>query len=75
MRLSALIVTGLAAFASAAATAAEVSDGLKSLTQKSEALHDPAESISASNAPLIIMAQGPIPASAPLAKILPFPFC
>ncbi|OBT69177.1 hypothetical protein VE03_02033 [Pseudogymnoascus sp. 23342-1-I1] len=45
----------------AAATPQQVSDGLKSLTQKAQALQAPAQSISIVNAPLILIGQGPFP--------------
>lgn len=48
----------------AAATPRQIADGIKSLTQKSQALKAPAETITIINAPLIIIGQGPFPVSA-----------
>ncbi|KAK5651779.1 hypothetical protein OQA88_11646 [Cercophora sp. LCS_1] len=59
------IVTGAlamtAATASAAATPQQIADGLRSLTQKHQALQAPAQSITILNAPLIVIGQGPFP--------------
>ncbi|KAI0407190.1 hypothetical protein F4802DRAFT_595416 [Xylaria palmicola] len=57
------IFTGvaMAATAMAAATPQQIADGIKSITQKSQALQAPAQSITILNAPLIIIGQGPFP--------------
>ncbi|KAI1436215.1 UVI-1 [Xylaria sp. CBS 124048] len=51
----------MAASAMAAATPQQIADGIKSITQKSQALQAPAQSISILNAPLIVIGQGPFP--------------
>ncbi|KAI1826794.1 UVI-1 [Xylaria intraflava] len=51
----------MAASAMAAATPQQIADGIKSITQKSQALEAPAQSITIVNAPLIIIGQGPFP--------------
>ncbi|KFY04321.1 hypothetical protein V491_09388 [Pseudogymnoascus sp. VKM F-3775] len=45
----------------AAATPQQIADGIKSITQKSQALQAPAQSITIVNAPLIVIGQGPFP--------------
>lgn len=52
----AMASTGLAAL-----TAPQIADGLKLVTDKSQALKAPAQSISILNAPLIVIGQGPFP--------------
>jgi hypothetical protein len=47
----------------AALTPAQVVDNIKMLTQKSQALQAPAQSINAVNGPLVIIGQGPFPVS------------
>lgn len=51
----------MAASATAAATPQQIADGIKSITQKSQALQAPAQSITILNAPLIVIGQGPFP--------------
>ncbi|KAI1129343.1 hypothetical protein F5Y10DRAFT_238398 [Nemania abortiva] len=51
----------LASTAMAAATPQQIADGIKSITQKSQALQGPAQSITILNAPLIVIGQGPFP--------------
>ncbi|KAI8625350.1 hypothetical protein F5Y19DRAFT_450410 [Xylariaceae sp. FL1651] len=51
----------MAATAFAAATPQQVADSINSLTQKSQALQNPAQSITLINAPLIVIGQGPFP--------------
>ncbi|KAI0469018.1 hypothetical protein F4859DRAFT_488248 [Xylaria cf. heliscus] len=51
----------LASTAMAAATPQQIADGIKSITEKSQALQTPAQSISILNAPLIAIGQGPLP--------------
>ncbi|KAI1177988.1 hypothetical protein F4777DRAFT_156829 [Nemania sp. FL0916] len=51
----------LAASASAALTAQQISDGIKSITTKSQQLQGPAQSITIVNAALIVIGQGPFP--------------
>ncbi|KAI4648077.1 hypothetical protein J4E93_004488 [Alternaria ventricosa] len=46
---------------SAAITPAEVVTNIKSITQKSQALQSPAQSISVVNGPLVLIGQGPFP--------------
>lgn len=48
----------------AAASPQQVADGIKSLTQKSQDLQGPAQSITIVNTPLIVIGQGPFPVSA-----------
>ncbi|KAI0441889.1 hypothetical protein F4803DRAFT_551684 [Xylaria telfairii] len=57
------IFTGItmAATAMAAATPQQIASGIASLTQKSQALQAPAQSITILNAPLIVIGQGPFP--------------
>ncbi|KAI0112456.1 hypothetical protein GGR51DRAFT_557038 [Nemania sp. FL0031] len=57
------IFTGiaLASTAMAAATPQQIADGIKSITQKSQELQAPAQSITILNAPLIVIGQGPFP--------------
>jgi hypothetical protein len=51
----------LAAPISAALTATQMSDNIKMITIKSQALQAPAQSITIVNGPLIIIGQGPFP--------------
>ncbi|KAI1827273.1 UVI-1 [Xylaria intraflava] len=51
----------MAASAMAAATPQQIADGINSITQKSQALQTPAQSITVLNAPLIVIGQGPFP--------------
>ncbi len=57
------ILTGAVAFLSSSATAdttpQQVADDINQLTQKSQALHGTAQSITALNAPLIVLQEGP----------------
>ncbi|KAI0405018.1 hypothetical protein F4802DRAFT_565379 [Xylaria palmicola] len=57
------IFTGLALASTAmsAATPQQIADGIRSITQKSQALQAPAQSITVLNAPLIVIGQGPFP--------------
>ncbi|KAI0450920.1 hypothetical protein F5B21DRAFT_507688 [Xylaria acuta] len=57
------IFTGIAmaSTAMAAATPQQIADGIKSVTQKSQALQAPAQSITPLNAGLIVIGQGPLP--------------
>ncbi|KAJ2995715.1 hypothetical protein NUW58_g1194 [Xylaria curta] len=57
------IFTGfaLASTAMSAASPQQIADGIKSITQKSQALQAPAQSITILNAPLIVIGQGPFP--------------
>ncbi|GAP87006.1 putative uvi-1 protein [Rosellinia necatrix] len=57
------VFTGLAmaSTAMAALTPQQLADGIKSLTQKSQRLQAPAQSITIVNAPLIVIGQGPFP--------------
>jgi hypothetical protein len=62
----ALTTIALAAFAVPVftqATPAQVVDNIRALTQKSQALQGPAQSISIINGPLILIGQGPFPVS------------
>ncbi|KAI2636712.1 hypothetical protein GGS21DRAFT_44144 [Xylaria nigripes] len=62
MRFSS-IFTGLmmAVSAMAEATPQQIADGIDTITQKSQALQAPAQSITILNAPLIVVGQGPFP--------------
>jgi hypothetical protein len=51
----------LAAPISAALTATQMSDNIKMITVKSQALQAPAQSITVINGPLIVIGQGPFP--------------
>ncbi|KAJ8122435.1 hypothetical protein ONZ43_g1371 [Nemania bipapillata] len=51
----------MASTAMAAATPQQIADAIGSLTQKSQALQAPAQSITILNAPLIVIGQGPFP--------------
>jgi hypothetical protein len=51
----------MAATALAALSPTQLSDGIRQLTAKSQALQGPAQSITIVNAPLIIIGQGPLP--------------
>jgi hypothetical protein len=69
------LVAGAALMAApimAALTPAQIADGLKSLTVKSQALQGPAQSITIVNAPLIIIGQGPLPVPSQLVPLLAF---
>ncbi|TRX94369.1 hypothetical protein FHL15_004836 [Xylaria flabelliformis] len=57
------ILTGIAmaSTAMAAATPQQIADGIGSITQKSQALQAPAQSITTANAALFLLGQGPIP--------------
>ncbi|KAI0867833.1 hypothetical protein GGS24DRAFT_484264 [Hypoxylon argillaceum] len=57
------IFTGIAmaTTAMAVATPQQIADSIKSITDKSQALQAPAQSITILNAPLIIVGQGPFP--------------
>jgi uncharacterized cupredoxin-like copper-binding protein len=60
----AITTIALAAFAVpvfTAITPAQVVDNIRSLTQKSQALQAPAQSLSIINGPLIVIGQGPFP--------------
>ncbi|KAI1109694.1 UVI-1 [Nemania sp. NC0429] len=52
----------MAATVMAALTPAQIADSLKKLTDQSQKLQGPAQSITIVNAPLIIIGQGPLPA-------------
>jgi hypothetical protein len=55
----------LAVPAIAATTPAQVVENIKLITQKSQALQAPAQSISIVNGPLLIIGQGPLPVDTP----------
>ncbi|KAK4169847.1 hypothetical protein QBC43DRAFT_38663 [Cladorrhinum sp. PSN259] len=59
--LATTAVAFMAAPAIAALTSGQIVDAIKSLTMKSRALQQPANSISIINGPLIIIGQGPFP--------------
>jgi hypothetical protein len=63
MLFSKIFTTGavMAATACAALTPSQLADGIRSITQKSQALQAPAQSITIVNAPLIVIGQGPFP--------------
>lgn len=51
----------MAATAMAALTPAQIADSLRKLTDQSQKLQGPAQSITIVNAPLIVIGQGPLP--------------
>ena len=51
----------MAASVLAAATPQQIADGIRAITQKSQALQPVAQSITVLNAPLIVIGQGPFP--------------
>ncbi|GAP84402.1 hypothetical protein SAMD00023353_0702220 [Rosellinia necatrix] len=51
----------MASTAMAALTPQQIADGIRLITQKSQALQAPAQSITALNGPLIVIGQGPFP--------------
>ncbi|KAK2766778.1 hypothetical protein FQN54_006092 [Arachnomyces sp. PD_36] len=55
------IMAVMSVTALAAATPQQIADGLKSITQKSQELQGPAQSITVVNAPLIVIGKGPFP--------------
>lgn len=59
--LVALALLGCLAASNAALTPAQVVNNIKMLTQKSQALQGPANSITIVNGPLIVIGQGPFP--------------
>jgi len=63
MRFSNFFAVGvsMAATAMGALTPSQLADGLKKVTQQSQDLQAPAQSITIVNAPLIIIGQGPFP--------------
>jgi hypothetical protein len=56
----------------AAITPAQVVDNIKMLTQKSQALQAPAQSLTVVNGPLIIIGQGPFPVSSTFQQTFSF---
>lgn len=51
-------------------TPQQIADGLSSMTQKTQALQAPAQSITLINAPLIVIGQGPFPVRDPIPPLL-----